>query len=145
MKNEPFVIERTFNAPMAKVWSAITSKDEMKQWYFDLADFKPVVGFEFTFNGKKSDGSTKVHLCRVTEAVSGKKLTYSWSYEGYEGVSYVTWELFDEGGKTRLRLTHTGLESLPVTPNRDFAKENFAAGWTSIIGTSLKNYLEGKE
>ena len=34
--DSPFIIERTYNAPRNKVWRAITSKDDMKQWYFDL-------------------------------------------------------------------------------------------------------------
>ena len=138
--HQPFVIERTFNAPMAKVWSAITNKDEMKQWYFDLADFKPEVGFEFTFNGQR-EGRLKVHLCKVTEVVTGSKLTYSWRYQGSEGISHVTFELFDAGGKTRLKLTHAGLETFPITLHRDYARENFQAGWTHIIGTSLPAYL----
>ena len=36
MKQEPLVIERTLNAAIEKVWQAITGKDQMKQWYFDL-------------------------------------------------------------------------------------------------------------
>jgi hypothetical protein len=31
-----FVIERSYNAPRKKVWRAITNKEDMKQWYFDL-------------------------------------------------------------------------------------------------------------
>jgi len=65
----------------------------------------------------------------------------SFSYQNYAGYSLVTFELFAEDGKTRLKLTHSGLESFPVTPNKDFVKENFAAGWTHIIGTSLNTYL----
>lgn len=140
MNNEPYVIERTFNAPIDKMWKAITDKNEMKQWYFDLSDFKPEVGFEFQFEGGP-DGRIYIHLCKVTEVVPGKKITYSWRYDGYEGISYVTFELFAEGDKTRLRLTHAGLETFPVS-NPDLAKENFAAGWTAIIGTNLANYLE---
>ena len=30
MKTEPFVIERTFNAPAEKVWKALTDKEQMK-------------------------------------------------------------------------------------------------------------------
>jgi uncharacterized protein YndB with AHSA1/START domain len=51
MNKEPLVVERTFSAPVSKVWKAITNKDEMKHWYFDLKDFKPEVGFEFRFIG----------------------------------------------------------------------------------------------
>lgn len=140
MKNEPFVIERIFNAPIEKVWKAITDKEQMKQWYFDLDDFKPEVGFEFQFEGGK-DGNCYLHLCKITEVVPGKKITYSWRYDGYEGNSFVTWELFEDGNKTRLRLTHAGLETFPAS-NPDLAKENFVQGWTHIVGTSLKDFLE---
>ena len=139
MANEPFVIERTFNAPVEKVWKAITDKNEMKQWYFDLAEFKPEVGFEFQFEGG-TENKRYLHLCKVTEVLPQKKLTYSWRYDGYEGNSFVTFELFSEGEKTRLKLTHAGLETFPANP--DFAKENFVAGWNHIIGKSLPEYLE---
>ena len=72
--------------------------------------------------------------------VPNKKLTYSWRYDGYEGKSFVTSELFEEGTTTRLKLTHAGLEAFPNNP--DFAKEQFAEGWIYITGTSLKEFLE---
>jgi len=139
MSGIPFVIERTYNAPIEKVWKALTDKDQMKQWYFDLADFKAEVGFEFRFEGGKDD-RTYVHVCKITEVIPYKKLAYSWTYEGYEGHSIVTFELFDEGSATRLRLTHDGLETFPQN-NPDFAKENFAEGWTYITGTSLADFI----
>jgi uncharacterized protein YndB with AHSA1/START domain len=139
LKSGPLVIERTFNAPIQKVWSAITDKDEMKKWYFDLAAFKPEVGFEFAFTAG-NENRKFVHLCKITEVIPGKKLSYSWRYEGEEGNSIVTFELFAEGDNTKLRLTHEGLETFPATP--DFARKNFVEGWTAIIGTSLKQYLD---
>ncbi|MVT08927.1 SRPBCC family protein [Chitinophaga tropicalis] len=141
MKNEPFVIERTYSAPVEKVWQAITDKEQMKEWYFTLDDFKPEVGFEFTFPGQGTKGEKYIHLCKITEVDPGKKLTYSWRYENLPGNSFVTFELFGEGDKTRLRLTHAGLETF-VTDNPDFAKESFAKGWTELIGNLLKAYVE---
>lgn len=140
MSTQPFIIERTYHAPIEKVWKAITNKDDMKEWYFDLAEFKPVVGFAFEFYGKSSAGQTMKHLCQITEVQPPRKLVYSWKYEGYPGLSYVAFELFPDGNNTRLRLTHSGLETFP--PLSDFAKENFAEGWTLLIGSLLKNFLE---
>lgn len=140
MKNEPFVIERIFNAPVSAIWKAITDKDQMKHWYFDLEEFKPEVGFEFKFEGG-DEAKSYLHLCKVTEVIVGKKLTYSWRYDGYAGNSFVTFELFEEGERTRLKLTHEGLETFPIE-NRDLAKENFEAGWEQIIGSSLKGFVE---
>ena len=90
---EAVVIERTFDAPVVRVWKAITDVEAMRRWYFDLKEFKP----EF--------------------------------------------ELFPEDGKTRLKLTHEGLETFPKTPS--FARKNFMEGWTQIVGSSLKGFVEG--
>jgi uncharacterized protein YndB with AHSA1/START domain len=139
-KATPFIIERVYNAPIEKVWSAITDNDEMKKWYFDITEFKAEPGFEFTFNGGSKD-MTYVHLCKVKEVIPGKKLSYSWKYKDYQGDSLVTFELFAEGDKTKLVLTHEGLETFPQN-NPDFAKASFEKGWTYITGTSLKNYVE---
>ncbi len=59
----------------------------------------------------------------------------------YQGNSTVTFELFEEGDKTRLKLTHEGLETFPEH-KKDFAKESFTEGWTYITGTSLKAFVE---
>lgn len=140
MNTEPIVYERTYNAPVAKVWKALTDKNDMKHWYFDIADFKPVVGFEFSFVGE-NEGRKFVHLCKVMEVVPQKKLKHSWRYEGFGGNSFVTWELFEEGkNKTRVKLTHEGLETFPQ--NKDFARQNFIFGWTEIVGTLLLNFVE---
>jgi hypothetical protein len=40
MNHRPIILERLFNAPTSKVWAALTDKNEMKKWYFDLAEFK---------------------------------------------------------------------------------------------------------
>jgi uncharacterized protein YndB with AHSA1/START domain len=138
--NEPLIKEVLLNAPASKVWKAITDKNEMKQWYFDLKGFKPEVGFEFQFEGGP-DGRTYLHLCKITEVIPGKKLSYSWRYDGYPGNSFVTFELFEEGNQTRLKLTHDKLESFG-TDNPDLARENFEEGWNAIIGKSFKEYLE---
>ena len=140
MKTAPFVIEEVLNAPISRVWKAITNKDDMKQWYFDLAEFKPEVGFTFEFHGGKDDRSYR-HLCKITEVVPDKKLTYSWSYDGYPGQSFVSFELKDNDGKTSVKLTHAGLDTFPKE-NPDFDAANFAEGWTYIIGQSLKQFVE---
>jgi len=140
MNNKSFVIEITFNTPVARVWKAITDLREMKKWYFDLAEFRPEAGFEFQFWGQNED-RRYLHLCKITEVTEDKKITYSWRYKGFQGNSHVTFELFAEGSKTKLVLTHSGLNTFP-TNNPDFAFERFAEGWTNIVGTSLREFIE---
>ena len=112
MNAQPIIMERTYQAPVEKVWQAITDKEQMKQWYFDMPAFQPEVGNEFTFIGE-NEGTTYIHLCKVTEVIPNKKLSYTWRYEGAEGESHLTFELFEEGEETRVKLTHEGLETFP--------------------------------
>jgi uncharacterized protein YndB with AHSA1/START domain len=135
---EPIVKDVVLNAPASKVWAAITDKNKMKEWYFDIPDFKPEVGCEFNFTAGGPD-MLYVHLCKVLEVIPDKKLVHSWRYEGYEGDSIVTWELFEQGNTTRVVLTHTGLETFPDI--KAFAKENFIKGWTDIVTKNLPNYI----
>ncbi len=99
------------------------------------------MGFEFRFTGGLNPERQYLHICRITHVIVNKKLSHTWRYEGYSGETIVTFEFFPEGGKTRLRLTHAGFETFPAD-NPDFANKNFEAGWTDIIGRSLKEYLE---
>ena len=75
MNSEPLVKEVLVDATPERVWKAITDKNDMKQWYFELKDFKPQVGFEFTFEGGPPE-KKYLHLCKVTEVIPLKKLTY---------------------------------------------------------------------
>ena len=136
---EPIIVERTLDAPVARVWTALTNVTEMRQWYFDLKEFRPEVGFEFGFV-VEHEGNTYDHRCKVTEVIPQKKIAYTWRYEGHEGNSVVTIELASDGDKTRLKLTHTGLDTFPRT--KAFARENFEEGWTQSIGSELKEFVE---
>jgi uncharacterized protein YndB with AHSA1/START domain len=140
MKNRTIIEERLFDVPAGKVWKAITDRDEMARWYFDLREFRAEPGFQFTFTGGPSPEKQYVHLCEVLEVVPERKLSYSWRYEGYEGSSVVTFELLPRGRQTLLKLTHEGLGTFPHD-NGDFAITNFEAGWKSIIQSSLAGHL----
>ncbi len=141
MKDNVEKFEKLFNSPISKVWNAITNKEEMKLWYFDLAEFKAEKGFQFQFSGGPSPEKQYLHLCEVTEVIPQKKLAYSWRYDGYEGNSIVTFELSEHENKTLLILTHIGIDTFQKD-NPDFVVKNFIEGWTHIINISLKNYLE---
>jgi uncharacterized protein YndB with AHSA1/START domain len=141
-KEPPLVVERVFDAPVALVWKALTDKDDVRKWSFDMPKFAPRVGCEFEFEGGDPEGVKYLHRCRVTAVVAEKKLAYTWRYEGHAGDSLVTFELFPEGKRTKLKLTHEGLETFPKLPA--FDRKNFTAGWTEIVGTSLKNFVEGR-
>jgi len=140
-KVDTVIVERTLNAPVARVWQALTDVDQMRQWYFDLKEFRPEVGFEFEFV-VEHEGNSYHHVCKITEVIPQQKIAYTWRYKGEPGDSLVTIALLGEGEKTRLKLTHEGIETFPRTPA--YARKNFEAGWTAIIGSELKQFVEGR-
>ena len=140
MSQQPLVIEQEYQAPIALVWKCISDKELLKKWYFDIPDFTLELGAIFHFEGGKDD-RRYVHECEIVEIIPLKKLKYSWKYQGYTGISFVTFELFDYGDVTKLRLTHEGIDSFP-RDNPDFIQDNFVGGWKYLIHESLKEYLE---
>lgn len=140
MQSAPFVIERVYNAPARAVWEALTDINKIRQWYFNMDDFKPQKGFRFSFEGGNK-GRIYTHLCEVTAVDPGKKISYTWKYKGYPGESEVSFELFAEGDQTRVKLTHTGLDTFPADVP-DFKRSNFEMGWTEITGKLLKEFVE---
>jgi uncharacterized protein YndB with AHSA1/START domain len=138
-RTQPLTKEITLDAPVSRVWNALTDKEQLKQWCFDMNAFKPEPGFEFQFYGEK-DGTKFLHLCKVLEAEPQKKMKWLWSYQGVAGETYVTFELFPQEDQTTLRLTHDNLESLPQDEN--YAKQNFVEGWNMILGELLPKFLQ---
>jgi uncharacterized protein YndB with AHSA1/START domain len=139
--DEPINVEQTFNAPIDTVWNSITEIDQMRQWYFkDIPSFKAEVGFETQFNVQSGDRNF-LHKWKVTEVVPLKKITYNWKYEDYPGDSFVTFELFEQNNLTKLKLTHSVLESFPEDIP-EFKRESGLEGWTFFIRKSLKEFIE---
>ena len=101
------------------------------------------MGFEFSFPGQGPEGRPYLHRCRVTRVIPNRLLAYTWSYEGYEGESELSFELYPEGEGTRLVLTHSGLHSFPAS-NPDLAPGNFVQGWTWFLDTGLPGFLSGR-
>lgn len=141
MNSEPIIVEETFNTDVETVWKAITDINRMKKWYFNMIpSFKPEVGFETKFNVESGDRNF-IHLWKVTEVIPLKKISYNWKYENIPGDSFVLFELFDQKGQSKLRLTHQVTESFP-DGIPEFNRESGVEGWNYFIKKSLKEFLE---
>jgi uncharacterized protein YndB with AHSA1/START domain len=136
--NDPLIKTFDYNTPIEKVWQSLTDRDKMKKWYFpQLQKFEPVVGFKFQFDDHDAEYQKE---WIVTKVVEDKTLAHSWAYKGYPGNSEVIFDLFPEGNKTRLKVTHTDLDSFPNDPH--FKRERFEWGWDNLLGQNLKQLLE---
>ncbi len=137
------ILDRVYHAPVEKVWEALTDAGAMRKWFFDVAEFKPEVGFAFDFQGGPPE-KLYLHLCKVTEVIPMKKLAYTWRFDGYVGDSLLTFELWPNGDDTKLRLSHLGIETFAPITEPGFDLDNFNEGWQGVLDKSLKPFLERK-
>ena len=141
MEHTPVVVEALFEAPIGKVWQAITDGTQMRQWFFgQMPDFEPRVGFRTQFD-VVANGKVYPHIWTVSEVLPQERIVYNWKYGGYEGDSFVSWQLLPTNNQTRLVLTHSGIESFPKD-NNDFSYESCKNGWKFLLQQRLKGYLE---
>lgn len=139
----PVIVEQAFNARVSKVWQAITDENQMKKWYFETLDtFKPEVGFQTEFNVHANDRDY-LHKWKVIDVEAKKRITYIWTFGGYEGEWNVTFELTSENNHTKLILTNVGIESFPPN-NPDFSRESCTEGWNYLICNRLKEFVDKK-
>ena len=141
MDAKPLIVECIYNVPIDKVWQELTDNDHLRQWYFQLDNFEPRIGFKFDFIGGGDEGPKYLHLCEIMEVDEEAVIAYSWKYDNYPGSSIVKWEIFEQGNNTRLKLTHRGVETFAYN-GKDFQKASFKAGWNYFVNDALKNFLQ---
>ncbi len=134
-------IEVTYNVPVERVWQALTSPEQIREWCFDVPEFSTSEGSEFEFR-KLGRKRMFLHRCKVLESSDHTLLRYTWSYpELMPGESIVTWELIPRGSATSVRLTHQDLLN-HKEGGEPFNIARFDAGWNDVLKQSLANYLE---
>lgn len=139
--NPPIIVEQVFDKDSETLWAAITDAKQMPLWFFDnIPAFETQVGFQTSFLVQSGERSF-THLWEIIEVIPGQKIKYDWRYKEYEGVGFVTFELFEqEEQRTLLRLSNEGIESFPQDIP-EFAKESCQGGWEYFIQGNLLNYI----
>lgn len=141
ISDAPIIVEQIFDKPVNDVWKAITDVDQMKLWFFEnIPDFKAEVGFKTQFN-VEAPSRDFMHLWTISEVIPNRKIVCNWKYEGLQGSSFVTFELFEKEEQTKLVLSTKVVEdfdgSIP-----EFERESGVEGWTYFIKNRLAEYLK---
>ena len=136
------IIKQKVNAPIDKVWNAITDKEQLKEWYHPIPDFSTKIHSEFSFYSNTGTEENHHHHCEVLEVIPNEKLKFSLAYpEITKEKTLLKWELLKDGNDTWVTLTHKGLENLEHLGN-EFSHEKFEKRWDKIVNEQLKNYVE---
>ena len=127
-------------APVERVWRAITTPSEMKQWFFGVdtdAEWRP--------HGKlvhrgEYQGKPYIDKGEILEFEPPRRLVHThWSDvsglpDSPEHYQEVAWDLSDRGGSTELMITERNL------PSADAARTS-EQGWKGAL-QNLKEMLE---
>jgi uncharacterized protein YndB with AHSA1/START domain len=145
-------LERMLDAPVEKVWRYLTEAELRQQWFMGGTDATGVGDFELLVDHDKLSTDTvpypESYECfkgavwteKVTRFEPPRLLETTFQ-GGKNGV--VTYELFPDGERTRLVLTHSGI----VSPS---GFQDFGGGWNShlavlaekLAGRSVRNFWE---
>ena len=145
-------LERLLDAPPETVWRYLTEANLREQWFMGGTDARPDSEFDLIVDHDKLSEDV-VPYPESFECFKGRvfqervirfdppRLLETTFQGGKSGI--VTYELFPEGGKTRLVLTHSR-----ITSPSGF--QDFGGGWTShlavlqekLAGRGVKNFWE---
>ena len=139
-------LERLLDAPPETVWRYLTQAELRQQWFMGGTDAAAVGEFDLVVDHDKLSDEANVPYPESYAAFKGAvwsekvlrfdppRLLETTFQGGKNGV--VTYELFAEGDKTRLVLTHGGITS-------GTGAQDFGTGWNSHM-TALQERLSGR-
>jgi uncharacterized protein YndB with AHSA1/START domain len=127
-------LNRTLDAPVADVFSALTTADRITRWYGPSDDYKVEVhewdlkvGGTYRISLNHKDGNVHTVHGTFREILEGEKLSYTWSWEGQPPLdSLVTFRLREVQGKTDLTFTHEGFPDAEL-------RDKHEMGWTGSL------------
>ena len=126
-----------FNAPIEKVWQAVSTSEGIAKWFMPN-NFEPTVGHEFTIYS-----SFEQSPCKVLTVDPPNELSFAWGEFGWQ----VTFELKEVDGKTEFTLIHSGWGAPDVVVGQAGAtftvvRDRMNNGWDSIVGERLRKVVE---
>ena len=130
MEQHTIELEHEYAHPIEAVWEAISDAAAISKWFIE-ADFKPLVGYDYTFTHESTTVTGK-----VLEVDPPSLLKYTWIVGGVE--TTVSWRLSEREGRTTLKLVHEGIEKYADTAAHMFT--TFTGGWEHCIA-ELETYL----
>src|SRR4051794_274114 len=139
-------LERMLDAPVETVWRYLTEAELRQRWFMGGTDATGVGEFDLVVNHDRLSDDANVPYPESYAAFKGavwtEKVTrfepprlLETTFQGGKNGT-VTYELFAEGEKTRLVLTHSGITS-------GTGAQDFGTGWNSHL-TVLAERLAGR-
>ena len=155
MKEQPPITrshehEIEIDAPIEAVWKAITEAEEITNWFAEAARVTPGEGGTYWVSwGEGQEGASRIDVWEPPRRLRTSHLPSQGGFDPEKGCStpvepetsiIVEYTLETRGGKTLLRLVHSGI---PVTPEWDGFYDGTDRGW-GMFFQGLRHYLENR-
>lgn len=138
---QPIIKELIVNAPISKVWKAISTKEDLAQWFHASGDFVLEEGRTFHMD-VTHEGKDYLHTITITEIIPEKKLGLNWHINGDAGETHVTYELKKAGEETKVKVTHSGFDKIADAEAAQKNRNGYNGGWEHVLNVLLKEFLE---
>ncbi len=101
-------MERLFEAPVDRVWRALTEPEMIERWLMSAEGYEARVGVRFTLRDTIGTECRGRADCEVLELVPPRRMVWSWRGTEDPARTRLVIELEASDGGTRLTLRHTG-------------------------------------
>ena len=135
--------EIVIDAPIERVWEAITSAEQVSQWFGDVCELKAQPGSRARFGWSDFGDVFEAEVITVEKPV---RFAYRWALEEDKTLeespnTLVQFILEHQGDMTRLTLVESGFSSLPDEIYQQHLEEN-SNGWDAELA-DLQAFLAG--
>lgn len=111
-------VDLTIDAPVRRVYASLISPDQVDRWTGGSATIEPKVGGRYDYGWDHGPE-------RILALEPDQVLAHSWSCPRAPE-TVVRWELDDDGGRTHLRVVHSGFTDPALA-------ESFRLGWYGFL------------
>jgi len=150
--SDVIICEIEIAAPPERVFRALTDPEQLAQWFRNpecpakVWEMDARVGGLYRYVTEKGSmvvNNVSQFECHgeIVECDPPRRLAYTWIANWHDDVSrrtVVRWELAPRAGGTHVKVTHSGLASLPI------AREDYTGGWPGVL-EMLKKFTESVE
>jgi len=143
------VSEIEIAAPAERIFQALTDAAQLRRWFCDpscpihLWEMDARLGGRYRYTTEKGTAvvnGVSEFECHgeILEYDPPRVLVYTWFGNWHDDVTrrtVVRWELAPTRTGTRLKVTHSGLATMPI------ARKDYSGGWTGVV-EMLKKFVE---
>ncbi|BAB05253.1 SRPBCC family protein [Halalkalibacterium halodurans] len=129
--------EVRFNAPIEKVWEAVSTSEGLAFWFMEN-DLKAETGHHFHLQSPFGPSP-----CQVTDVERPIKLSFTWDTDGWS----VTFHLKEEENGTIFTIVHSGWKQGDTKVEKAGAEsavvhERMDRGWHDLVNERLRQIVE---